>query len=146
MEMEIIGTLLAVVAIIVLVVAVGVLNTVLMTVLERTREYGVLRAIGTAPAQICRLVLLEVLIMAAITVVRGAALSDGVNYALSIHGITLPVSFTYGGVVFTKMFTEINARSFYIPGVSVVLSAILISMFPATKAARVAPARAMRTH
>ncbi|HUV31451.1 MAG TPA: ABC transporter permease [Acidobacteriota bacterium] len=134
------------VVIIVLVVAVGVLNTVLMTVLERTREYGVLRAIGTAPAQIFRLVLLEVLIMAAIAVVLGAALSYGVNYALSIHGITLPVSFTYGGVVFTKMFTEINARSFYIPGVSVVLSAILISMLPATKAARVAPARAMRTH
>ncbi len=133
-------------AVIILVVAVGVLNTVLMTVLERTREYGVLRAIGTRPRQIFGLVLIEVFIMAIISIILAIGLSYAVNYALSIHGVATPTTFTYGGIEFRKMYTEINARSFYIPALCVVLSAMFVAIFPATKAAHVAPARAMRMH
>ena len=133
-------------AIIILVVAVGVLNTVLMTVLERTREYGVLRAIGTGPGQIFSLVLIEVFIMAIISIILAIGLSYAVNYALSIHGVAMPTPFTYGGIEFRKMYTEINARSFYIPALCVVFSAMFVAIFPATKAAHVAPAKAMRMH
>lgn len=132
--------------VIILVVAVGVLNTVLMTVLERTREYGVLRAIGTGPRQIFGLVLIEVFIMAIISIILAIGLSYAVNYALSIHGVTIPTTFTYGGIEFRKMYTEINARSFYIPALCVVFSSMFVAIFPATKAAHVAPARAMRMH
>ncbi len=129
-----------------LVVAVGVLNTVLMTVLERTREYGVMRAIGTSPGQVFRLVVTEVFIMSVIGILVGAALALTANYLLSLHGITYPRPFTYGGIEFSAMYSEINARSFYIPAVCVIVSALLVSCFPAAKAARIAPARAMRTH
>ena len=132
--------------VIILVVAVGVLNTVLMTVLERTREYGVLRAIGTGPQQIFGLVLIEVFIMAIISIILAIGLSYAVNYSLSIHGLAMPTPFTYGGIEFRKMYTEINARSFYIPALCVVFSAMLVAIFPATKAAHTAPARAMRMH
>ena len=50
--------------IITMLVAIGVLNTVLMTVLERTREYGLMRAIGTSPFIVFQLVILEVAVMA----------------------------------------------------------------------------------
>ncbi len=133
-------------AVIILVVAVGVLNTVLMSVLERTREYGVLRAVGTRPGQIFRLVLIEAFIMAVISVILAVGLSYIVNYALSIHGVAIPKPLTYGGIEFRRMYTEINARSFYIPALCVVLSAMFVAVFPAAKAARIAPARAMRTH
>ncbi len=46
--------------VIVIIVAMGVLNTVLMSVLERRREYGLLKALGTKPRRIVGLVLLEV--------------------------------------------------------------------------------------
>lgn len=132
--------------IIVVIVAVGVLNTVLMAVLERTREYGMLRAIGTGQWQVFQLVLYEVAMMTVISLVIGSCLSYVANYALSIHGINLSTPFTYGGIEFNRMYSEVNLQSFYIPAISVSLSAILISVFPALKAARIAPARAMRMH
>ena len=132
--------------IIVLVVAVGVLNTVLMSVLERRREYGVLKAVGTKPGQIVKMVLLEVDILALICIVFGAALALLLNYIFSIHGIAIPEPITYGGMKFQYMFTEINAMSFYIPAVTVLVVATLVSLFPALKAAHTDPARSMRSH
>jgi putative ABC transport system permease protein len=132
--------------IIVLVVAVGVLNTVLMSVLERRREYGVLKAVGTKPGQIIEMVLLEVNILGVICIVLGTAVGLLLNYLFSIHGISMSEPMTYGGIKFQHMFTEINARSFIIPAVTVLLSATLVGFFPALKAARTDPARAMRIH
>ncbi|MBU0985459.1 MAG: ABC transporter permease [candidate division Zixibacteria bacterium] len=132
--------------IIVLIVSIGVLNTILMTVLERTREYGVLKAVGTRPGQVFRLVLYEVWIMSIVGVTIGAGISLIINYTLSIHGIVMPQAFTYGGMEFTHYYAEVNARSILIPAVTVILSAVLVSILPALRAARVAPARALRTH
>lgn len=132
--------------VIILIVAVGVLNTVLMTVLERTREYGVMRALGTRPLQIIRLVLYEVALMAFIGIVIGFGLSLPINYILSLHGIPMPLTFTYGGMEFTHYYAEVNAHSFYIPAITVTLSAMIVSIFPAVKASRIAPARALRMH
>ena len=131
--------------IIVLIVAVGVLNTVLMTVLERRREYGMLRAIGVRPAQVMRLVMYEVAVMAVISLIIGSVIALGVNYWLSLEGITISQGITYGGVEFRTFYSEINARSFIIPAITVFVAAIIVSLFPAIKAARTAPAKAMRT-
>jgi putative ABC transport system permease protein len=132
--------------VVMLVVAVGVLNTVLMAVLERRREYGVLRAIGTAPMRIFRLVILEVMIMALFSLVIGSGVAYAINYGLSVRGISLPQAFTYGGIEFTSMYTEINLRSFYLPAICVLLTAGIVSLFPAARAARIQPAKAMRSH
>ncbi|UCG53412.1 MAG: ABC transporter permease [Candidatus Latescibacterota bacterium] len=131
--------------VIVFVVAIGVLNTVLMSVLERTREYGLLRAVGTRPRQIFWLVIIEVCIMAAVSVALGCLAGWGLNYWLSIKGIPMPFEFSYGGMEFTHAFTEVNTRSFVIPIVVVILSAVVVSALPALRAARTAPAEAMRT-
>ena len=130
--------------VIILVVSVGVLNTVLMTVLERTREYGVLRAIGTAPGQVLQMVIYEVLVMAVVSVIIGSGIAYGLNCWLSVEGIPLPTPLTFGGIVFDRMFTVVNLRSFVIPAVTVFLSAMITSILPAGMAARIAPARAMR--
>jgi putative ABC transport system permease protein len=132
--------------IIVLIVAVGVLNTVLMSVLERTREYGVLKAIGTRPGQIIKLVLAEVNILACFSIVLGIVVGLAVNALLSSQGITLSESFTYGGMKFDTLRSEINARSFYIPAITILLSATIVGLFPALKAAHTDPARSMRMH
>ena len=132
--------------VIVLVVAVGVLNTVLMSVLERRREYGVLKAVGTRPGQIIKMVLAEVNILAVVCVLAGAAVGLLLNYLLSIHGITLPDPISYGGMQFQQMQAEINARSFYIPAITILFVATFVSLFPAFKAARTDPARSMRIH
>ncbi len=132
--------------IILLIVAIGVLNTVLMSVLERTREYGVLKAVGTRPAQIFKLVVYEVNFITLASVAAGAALSLLLNYALSLHGIPLPETFTYAGVEFKEMYSEVNLRSLLIPALTVTVAANIISLFPSLKAAHTEPARAMRMH
>ena len=132
--------------IIMFVVAVGVLNTVLMSVLERRREYGVLKAMGTKPGDIIKLILVEINILAVICIIIGSIAALGINYYMSIKGFTIPEPFSYGGMQFSHMTSEINLRSFVIPAVIVLLSATVVGFFPALKAAKTDPAKAMRTH
>ncbi len=132
--------------VIMLIVSIGVLNTVLMSVLERTREYGVLKAVGTKPAQIFWLVVCEVVIVALASICVGAILAVLANYLLSIYGITYPEEITYGGMTLKTLYAEISIRSLVTPALIVVLSAAIVSLFPAIKAARIMPAKAMRTH
>ncbi len=132
--------------IIILIVAVGVLNTILMVVLERTREYGVLRAMGTRPAQIFRLVVLEAALMAVLSVAAGTLVALGINTYLSRHGIPMPAPFTYGGMEFTHYYCEVNLFSFVVPALTVLVAAGFVSAFPALRAARIEPAKALRTH
>ncbi len=132
--------------VVLLVVAVGVLNTVLMTVMERRREYGMLRAIGTTPAQIVRMVIWEVLCMAAIGIAGGLVVAYLAAYYLLIEGIPMPEPFTWGGVQFTHMYAELSAHIFWVPALAVVVTALVVSLFPAIRAAHVAPAKVMRLH
>ncbi|MBD3335323.1 MAG: FtsX-like permease family protein [Candidatus Eisenbacteria bacterium] len=132
--------------VILLVVAVIVLNTVLMSVLERRREYGVLRALGTRPRRIVRMVLLETTVLTLVAMVLGAGLGAGLIAILSRHGIALPQPVSYGGMEFDVMRAAFTPRSLYLPAVTVLLTALVISFFPARKAARTEPAQAMRTH
>ncbi len=132
--------------VIVLVVAIGVLNTVLMSVLERQREYGVLKAVGTKSHQIVKLVLAEVNILAVFSIVFGVGIGLLVNWILSQHGINLSQPISWGGMEIQSMKAEINLRSFVIPAVTVWLSATMVSVFPALKAARTEPAKTMRMH
>ena len=132
--------------VIMLIVAIGVFNTVLMSVLERTREYGVLKAVGTKPVQIFWLVVCEVIIIALGSICVGALLGVLLNYLLSIYGITYPQEITYGGMKLKTLYAEVNVRCLVIPAFTVMLSATIVSLFPAIKAARIMPAQAMRTH
>ena len=132
--------------VIMLVVSVCVLNTVLMSVLERTREYGLLKAMGTRPRQVFGMVVQEVFVLALLSIAAGIIAALGVNYWLSIHGVSMPTALDFAGVQFKDMYAEINRRSYIIPGVTVLLSALIVGLFPALKAARTAPAVAMRAH
>ena len=132
--------------IIILIATIGVLNTVLMTVLERRREYGVLRALGTQPGQIIKLVLSEVAVMACISIIIGSLIALITNTSFSWDLPESLGSLAYGGVELKTMTSELNLRSFVIPAISIFISAISVSIYPALKAARIAPAKAMRMH
>jgi putative ABC transport system permease protein len=131
-----------------IVVAIGVLNTALMSVLERRREYGVLKALGTRPRQVFRLIVLEIQLLALGSVLLGVAISLPVNTYLSQHQLPVTALFskpvTFGGMQYTALTSEVNVRSFLIPAVTVFVSAFLVSLMPAMKAARTDPARSVR--
>lgn len=72
-----------------IVAAFGVANTLMVTVLEQTREFGLLRAIAMTRSQIRRTILAQSLIMGLLALVPGVAAGIGVAYL--IHLATLPV-------------------------------------------------------
>ncbi len=132
--------------IIMLIVAVGVLNTVLMAILERTRELGVLRALGTRPRQIFQLVVLEAAFLAVLSIAAGAVLSLACNFLISIYGIPMPAPVDYGGMQFSRIWSSISPGTVWIPAAVTLGAAVGVSVFPALRAARIAPVEALRTH
>jgi ABC-type lipoprotein release transport system permease subunit len=132
-------------AIIISVAALGVLNTILMMVLERRREFGVMKAIGTGPALIVRMIVLEANVMGLISVVLGSVLSTVGLLILSKHGMILDPPLNYGGFMFREMVAAITPASYWIPAVSVMVTASVVSLIPALKAAHTDAAKSLRT-
>jgi len=131
--------------IIVLIVAIGVLNTVLMTLLERTREYGVLKAVGTRPTHLFRLIVLETLILGTLSSILGILISIPVNLWFQEHGIAMKTPIDIGGIPYDRMLGELSMNSLLSPALLTIGTALLVSLYPALRAARIRPVDAMRS-
>jgi putative ABC transport system permease protein len=132
--------------VIMIIVAIGVLNTVLMSILERTREFGVMRAVGTRPGSIFRLILFEISYLSIISISAGAVLGVLINYYLSVHGISFPEPIEYGGMSFYSFPSVVSAKTLWLPACVTYFTAMIVSVFPALRAARITPVTAMSTH
>jgi ABC-type lipoprotein release transport system permease subunit len=131
--------------VIVLLVCIGVLNTVLMSVMERTGEFGVLKAIGTSPRRLFFLIVIETLLLATLSCLLGLLTVLPVNAYLVNVGFTLPDPMEVSGVVMDHMKGLWDLKVFVEPALIIIGSAALISIFPALRAARIVPVDAMRS-
>jgi putative ABC transport system permease protein len=90
-------------ALILIPAALGLLNTLTINVLERTREIGIVRAVGGSRKQVQRIVVAEALMLgllgAAIGVLSGVALSYGFTMAFGLYGWEVPYIFPVMGIV-----------------------------------------------
>jgi ABC-type lipoprotein release transport system permease subunit len=123
----------------------GIVNTTLMAVFERIREFGLLRALGMKPSGIVASVLTESLMLLALGSGLGNALGLASVLALSERGIDL--SAMAAGLEFAGMGRVIIPRIVTLDlalanGVVLVLGAV-VSVYPALKAARVTPVEAL---
>lgn len=132
------------VGIIIFIVAIGVLNSILMSTLERTREFGVLRAIGTSPNDIFQLIMLESGMLALISCALGTLFALPCILYLQNIGITLPEPINMGGIAFQTLFGELNLFSATTPFIVVLASTLLVSLYPALRAAKISPLKAMQ--
>ncbi|MDJ0783644.1 MAG: ABC transporter permease [Desulfosarcinaceae bacterium] len=126
----------------------GILNTTLMAVFERMREFGVLKALGMRPGRIVRGVLLETLLMLVLGIGAGNLLGLATCWGLSITGIDL--SAMAEGVAYAGMARIITPvvwiRDLLRANLVVLLLGLLVCLYPAIKAARMTPVAAMRHH
>ena len=132
--------------ILVILVAFSVLNTQLMSVLERTHEFGIVMSLGLTPGRLGRLVLLETAIMGLLGLVLGAILGGIVTFWFSING------FAYPGM--EELAAKFNLPALFYPQVSpmtllsgpviVFLFTILAAIYPALRLRRLQPVEAMR--
>lgn len=128
------------------IILIGVLNTLRMTIRERTREIGTLRAIGFHSRQVLGLFLFETLYLALFSGAAGVALGFGLMELLS--SFTIHASGNPMGVLLVR------GHLFFAPTVvgtlgGVVLIAVLslvTAFLPALRAARLPPADALRHH
>ncbi len=113
---------------------VGVMNTMLMSVFERTREFGVLRAVGWRPRRVLQMVLTESLLLSSI----GGALGIGLGIG-AVRGVQqLPLADMVVPTTFSPQL--------FVQGLSVALGlGVLGGALPAWRAAHLTPAEAMRS-
>lgn len=134
-------------ALLLLVVTTAIMNTVFMAVTERTREFGVMMALGTSPAAMLRMVVYETIVL----LLLASLVGYGVGIALVLYfgrtGIDLSGFFQgysaipgLTGIVYPELFRATVVP----PGIVLLVAGVLVSLYPAAKAARLEPARAIR--
>ncbi|MCX2979555.1 ABC transporter permease [Halieaceae bacterium IMCC14734] len=132
--------------ILIIVVSLSVMNTQLMSVLERTREFGIMLALGIKPGRLGRLVLLETLIMSLL----GMFIGIFIGYLLVAW--FAHTGFTFAGMAEAAakynmdeyMYPQASLLSlFWGPG-TVFIGGMLAAIYPALKLQRMHPIEAMR--
>ena len=120
-------------------VATGVANPVLMAVLERTREFGIMLAVGTRPSQLFWLVVAEAVLLGLAGLLLGNLVGIGVTAAFGRIGIDLSVFEAglrtmpgLGDVIYPVVRAE---RSIWV-SVLVLATALLMALYPALRSAR----------
>lgn len=127
------------------VVLLGVANTMAMSVFERTRELGVMLALGTTPGQLVALILAEAFWLSLGAVSGGVAVGTALNAVVGDRGIPLGSrSVEFGGVVIDRMFAENTLLGNVLFPAVIVLAGVLAAVVPALRAARLQPVAALR--
>jgi putative ABC transport system permease protein len=132
--------------ILIVLVAFSVLNTQLMSVLERTKEFGIILSLGLTPGRIGRLVILEAALMSGLGLVLGVAGGLLVTLYFNING------FSYPGMeemaqqfnVSSKMYPQISVLSAMLGPTIVFIGSLLASLYPALRLHWLHPVAAMR--
>jgi ABC-type lipoprotein release transport system permease subunit len=132
--------------IILFIVGIGILNLLLMAVYERTREIGLLGAIGLRPGQISSLFLLEGAMMGLVGVAFGIALGLAINILLGRVGLDFSAfsSLTqYMALVSGKIYPTLGLEKLPMRTLTVLIISVLASYYPAYEAAQKDPAEAL---
>jgi ABC-type lipoprotein release transport system permease subunit len=128
---------------IVFLVFVGVLNTILMSVLERTKEFGVIRAIGCRPSKLILLINLESMFLTFLSISLSLIIVIPMIYWFANTGFLLSEPIDMGGVMFQHMRGEFSLNVFLKPMIIVFIASFLVSLPPGFRAARMTPKNAM---
>jgi ABC-type lipoprotein release transport system permease subunit len=113
--------------------AVGMLNTMLMSVLERTREIGVLRSLGWRRRQVMGMILKESLVLGGVGGLCGIPLGLGFGGLIGSSGV-------WGGAIEPGYTPQIFVQAIVVAAVAGVLG----GLYPAWRATRMRPVEALR--
>lgn len=143
------GGMYAMMAIVFIVVAAGILNTLLMSVLERTHEFGVLLSLGTTPAKVVSIVMCEAVLLGLVATGVGLALGLAGNHHYASVGIDIEgwvgSDFETSGILLPKrLYAHLAPLKAFWSAVAVVFLVVAGAVYPALRAARLEPVEALR--
>jgi ABC-type lipoprotein release transport system permease subunit len=129
----------------IIVVAFSILNTFLMAIFERTKEFGVMMAIGTTPRRLTKILLIESITITLIGTLAGICIGIGITYYFQINGI----DFSGGSELLSqfgitgRMYPKLSFLSVSIGPFMVLLITFFAALYPALKVRRLLPVEAM---
>ena len=123
----------------------GIVNTSLMAIFERMREFGLMKALGMRPFQIIKGVVTESFFLLVLGILAGNILGFLSVAVIAKNGIDLSAlaAGTQMWGIPRILYPEIWVQDVVVAGLVVLLLGILVSLYPAFKAARVTPTTAM---
>lgn len=140
----------AVIVVLYVLIGLGILNVMLMSVLERTQEFGVMLAIGTRPARVVLQVLFEGVWIACIAVALGLALglpanALGARYGLMDYRAEFGEVYEMSGVAMSMQLKTVFSVSRALQAAVLVwLLTVVVGVYPAWRVSRLEPSAALR--
>ena len=131
----------------VLVVAFSILNTFLMAIFERTREFGVLMAIGTTPGRLTKVLLIESMTLTFIGIIAGILIGSLITLYFQAHGIDISGAselLSQFGIT-GRMYPKLSWLSAVSGPLAVLIITFFAALYPAIKVRMLRPVEAMRT-
>ncbi len=130
----------------VILVAFSVMNTQLMSVLERTKEFGIVMSLGLTPGRLGRLVMLETALMGFMGLALGALLGALVTWWLTVTGFTYPgmEEMAANFNLPSRMYPKVSLLTVFAGPAIVFAGTLASSLYPALRLHSLQPVEAMR--
>lgn len=126
------------------VVIFGIINTLFMSLYERMFEFAVMRAVGTRPSGLRKLIILEAGALAVISIILGIALGMILTGILSYTGIDYR-GIEFAGATIHELIYPVASPGHYIGfSIGVFIFTIIVGLYPAWAAGRLRIADALR--
>ena len=124
-------------------VAMGILNTMFMSLFERSYEFGVLRAVGTKKSELLVMICSEAFALGLISSFFGIIIAAALGYCMMVFGLDY-TGIEFGEVTFTeKIYFIFTAKQFSFYPLVLIAFTVIISLYPALKTLRVKTAQAL---
>lgn len=127
------------------VIALTTMNTLFMSLYERMYEFGIMKAIGTRPFFIFKLILIEAMALGIFSAILGILVGGFITMITNVTGIHHLTDVEYLGATIKEAIRPIpSLKQYTIYPISILIFALIASLYPAINAAKIDPSKSMK--